>query len=212
MAVGQSIITADGINALANAAASGTSVKPKYFVFSHQDLVLDPKLSAGDIHGWRTQDISLYQVLDSSTVEFVCDVAPTEATDYTHVCGLYLEDGTLFMVAKPPFPFPPQLRQTFKVQMVYANADRLLDFRYLPYSETEQSLAALDVALSSALRGFESAQAQSTALFEIGEIKKALARQQEEAQIAYLDLRLGYALQAFGNAREIGYLHQQIGA
>jgi len=132
MAVGSSIITADGINALANASASGTSVKPKYFKFSNQDLVLDPNLSAEDIVGWRTQDISLYQTIDSKTVEFVCDVEPTEATDYTRVCGLFLEDGTLFMVAKPPYPFPPSLRQTFKIQMMYDNATDLLEFKYIP--------------------------------------------------------------------------------
>ena len=167
MAVGQSIITADGINALVNAAASGTSVKPKYFVFSHQDLVLDPNLSAGDIHGWRTQDITLYQVLDGGTVEFVCDVPPTEATNYTRVCGLYLEDGTLFMVAKPPFPFPPQLRQTFKIQMVYENATELLDFKYVPFSEEEQSLSILDTSISLGLQAMENAK-------EIGLIKSKI--------------------------------------
>ena len=144
MAVGESLATADGINALANASASGTSVKPKYFKFSSQDLVLDPNLSAEDIVGWRTQDIDLYQVLDSETVEFTCDVVPTEATDYTRVCGLYLEDGTLFMVAKPPFAFPPSLRQTFKIQMVYENANELLDFKYIAFAETEQDLSLLN--------------------------------------------------------------------
>ena len=144
MAVGSSIITADGINALANASASGTSVKPKYFKFSNQNLVLDPNLSASDITGWRTQDINLYQKVDDRTVEFVCDVAPTEASDYSRVCGLYLDDGTLFMVAKPPYPFPPSLRQTFKIQMVYENATGLLNFQYVPFSEEEQDLSLLN--------------------------------------------------------------------
>ena len=144
MAIGQSIITIDGINALANASASGASVKPKYFKFSNEDLVLDPNLSASDITGWRTQDISLYQKVDDKTVEFVCDVIPTEASDYTRVCGLYLDDGTLFMVAKPPYPFPPSLRQTFKIQMVYQNIDGLLDFQYVAYSQTEQDLSLLN--------------------------------------------------------------------
>lgn len=158
MAVGQSVIVADGINALANASASGTSVKPKYFKFSNQELVLDPNLSASDIHGWRTQDINLYQTIDDKTVEFVCDVPPTEATEYTRVCGLYLDDGTLFMVAKPPFPFPPQLRQTFKIQMVYANADKLLDFRYIRYSETEQNLALIDTAVSFGINAIQNSE------------------------------------------------------
>jgi len=149
MAVGSSIITADGINALANASASGTSVKPKYFTFSNQDLVLDPNLSASDITGWRTQDINLYQKVDDKTVEFVCDVVPTEATDYTRVCGLYLDDGTLFMVAKPPYPFPPSLRQTFKIQMVYENITGLLNFQYVTFSQTEQDLSLLNATAVS---------------------------------------------------------------
>jgi len=157
MAVGSSIVTADGINALANASASGKSVKPKYFKFSNQDLVLDPNLSASDIHGWRTQNINLYQKVDSKTVEFVCDVIPTEATDYTRVCGLYLDDGTLFMVAKPPYPFPPSLRQTFKIQMIYENATELLDFKYVPFSEEEQSLSILDTSISLGLQTMENA-------------------------------------------------------
>jgi len=149
--VGGSIITADGINALSNASASGKSVKPKYFKFSNQDLILDPNLSASDIHGWRTQDINLYQKVDSKTVEFVCDVIPTEATDYTRICGLFLEDGTLFMVAKPPYPFPPTLRQTFKIQMIYENATELLDFKYLSFSETEQDLSLLNTNVQMGL-------------------------------------------------------------
>lgn len=157
MAVGSSIVTADGINALANASATGTSVKPKYFKFSNQDLVLDPNLSASDLTGWRTQDINLYQKVDAQTVEFVCDVIPTEAIDYARVCGLYLDDGTLFMVAKPPYPFPPQLRQTFKIQMIYQNIDTLLDFKYLSFDEEEQSLSILDTSISLGLQTMENA-------------------------------------------------------
>jgi hypothetical protein len=167
MAVGSSIITADGINALANASASGTSVKPKYFKFSNQNLVLDPNLGQSDITGWRTQDINLYQKVDDKTVEFVCDVAPTEASDYARVCGLYLDDGTLFMVAKPPYPFPPSLRQTFKIQMVYENIDGLLDFKYVSFSEEEQSLSILDTSISLGLQTMENAK-------EIGLIKNKI--------------------------------------
>ena len=147
--VGISTVTADGINALANASVSGRTVKPKYFKFTNQDLTVDPNLSASDIHAWRTQEISMYQVLDNNTVEFVCDVAPTEATDYARFCGLFLEDGTLFMVAKPRFPFPPMFRQNFKIQMVYENANALLDFKYIPFSETEQDLNLLNATAVS---------------------------------------------------------------
>ena len=196
MAVGSSIVTADGINALANASAIGTSVKPKYFKFSNQDLVLDPNLSASDIHGWRTQNINLYQKVDSKTVEFVCDVIPTEAIDYARVCGLYLDDGTLFMVAKPPYPFPPTLRQTFKIQMIYENATELLDFKYLSFSETEQDLSALNTNVQMGLfnlqtqSDLESIKERLSAVYVKGvEDKKELTQEIEEVQeVAHLEV------------------------
>jgi len=196
MAVGSSIITADGINALANSSTSGTSVKPKYFKFSHQDLILDPNLSAKDITGWRTQDINLYQKMDDKTVEFVCDVVTTEATDYTRVCGLYLDDGTLFMVAKPPYPFPPTLRQTFKIQMVYENATQLLDFKYLSFSETEQDLSVLNTNVQMGLfnlqtqSDLESIKQRASAIYGKGvEDKNELSQEIESVQeVAHLEV------------------------
>ena len=143
-AVGQSIITANGIKALMDASAVGKLIKPKYFKFSDTDYTLDPTIE--DISWWIQKDITLYNTINENTIEFVCDVAPEEAAKYTKTAGLYLDDGTLFMLAKPPFPFPPMLRQTFKVQLVYQNAENLIDFSYLPFYETEQDLAILNNA------------------------------------------------------------------
>ena len=146
--IGQSLITAEGINALTQAQLVGGQIRPKFFRFSDTDMTLDPTLSAEDISAWYTHDISLYRRIDNNTVEFVCDVSPEEATHYTRTAGLYLEDGTLYAVAKPPFPFPPMLRQTFKVQITYSNAGTLMDFKYIPHQETEQDLALLDTILT----------------------------------------------------------------
>ena len=143
-AVGQSIITSSGIKALMDASAVGKLIKPKYFKFSDEDLILDPTIT--DINGWIQKDITLYNTINENTIEFVCDASPEEAAKYTKTAGLYLEDGTLFMLAKPPFPFPPLLRQTFKIQLVYQNAENLIDFSYLPFYETEQDLAILNNA------------------------------------------------------------------
>ena len=143
-AVGQSIITSSGIKALMDASAVGKLVKPKYFKFSDVDYNLDPTIT--DIGSWIQKDITLYNTINENTIEFVCDVAPEEAAKYTKTAGLYLDDGTLFMLAKPPFPFPPLLRQTFKIQLVYQNAENLIDFSYLPFYETEQDLAILNNA------------------------------------------------------------------
>jgi hypothetical protein len=145
-AVGQSIITANGIKALMDASAVGKLIKPKYFKFSDVDYNLDPTIA--DIGSWIQKDITLYNTINKNTIEFVCDVAPEEAAKYTKTAGLYLDDGTLFMLAKPPFPFPPMLRQTFKIQLVYQNASNLTDFKYLPFYETEQDLAILQNSAS----------------------------------------------------------------
>ena len=145
-AVGQSIITANGIKALMDVSAVGKLIKPKYFKFSDTDYTLDPTIE--DINGWIEKDISVYNTINENTVEFVCDIAPDEAAKYTKTAGLYLDDGTLFMLAKPPYPFPPMLRQTFKIQLVYQNAENLIDFSYLPFYEIEQDLAILNNAAS----------------------------------------------------------------
>ena len=144
--VGQSIITSSGIKALMDASAVGKLIKPKYFKFSDTDYTLDPTIT--DINGWIEKDISVYNTINENTVEFTCDVAPEEAAKYTKTAGLYLDDGILFMLAKPPFAFPPMLRQTFKVQLVYQNAENLIDFSYLPFYETEQDLAILQNSAS----------------------------------------------------------------
>lgn len=168
--VGSSIVTAEGINALAAASASGTSIKPKYFKFSSQDLAISPELDKNDISGWIMKDISLYQTVDDMTIEFVCDVLPSEATNYAKIAGLYLDDGTLFMVAKPPYPFPPGLRQTFKIQMVYQNISGLVDFQYVPWDEEQQSLSILDTSVTLGMQIMDNAK-------EIGLVKSKIFNQ-----------------------------------
>ena len=147
MAVGKSILTVRGSYALADASQTGKSIKPKYYKVSNQDIALDPTLT--DLDGvWKQADISGYFPVNDNTVEFLVDIPPEQATDYAKTFGIYLEDGTLFMIAKPPYPFPPALRQTFKIQLVYNNANNLIDFQYLPFYETEQDLAILDIAFT----------------------------------------------------------------
>lgn len=170
MSVGTSIVTVGGIHALAAASASGLSIKPKYFKFSSQDIAINPELDKNDINGWITKDISLYQTIDDMTIEFVCDVNANDASNYTRIAGLYLDDGTLFMVAKPPYPFPPSLRQTFKIQMVYQNATGLVNFQYIPWDEEQQSLSILETSMSLGMQIMENAQT-------IGFVKSKLINQ-----------------------------------
>ena len=148
--VGSNILIADGINAIIEASSTNKSIKPKYFRFSEQDLILDPNLSAGDISAWITRDISSYIPINNNKIEFVCDVEPSEAKKYTRVCGLFLEDGTLFALAKPPFPFPPHMRQTFKIQIEYQNIAEIANFEYIETNEVEQHASDIANMLFSA--------------------------------------------------------------
>jgi len=178
---GKSLITALGLKALRDASLNNRDVMPKYFKFCSSDIELDIKLESKDIDGWIEQDIDLYQVLDDNTVEFVCDVKPTDATSYAVVCGLYLDDGTLFMVAKPPYPFPPQARQTLKIQFVFQNAENLLDFKYIPFSEQEQSLASLDTALTFGCETMEFAEEEGLNRRRIQEMSRDILFLKERA-------------------------------
>lgn len=141
--VGEVVLTLQGSYALADAQATGKSIKPKYYKVSNKDITLDPTLR--DISGvWKQANISGYVPIDKDTIEFIIDIPPEEATSYGKTFGLYLEEGTLFAIAKPPYPFPPYLRQTFKVQIRYTNISQMTDFQYIPFYETEQSLSLLD--------------------------------------------------------------------
>lgn len=146
--VGKLIITSAGIAALAEAQAHGKLPVPKFFRLSEQNLLLDEALTENDITGWYTHDINLFHRVNKDVVEFVCDVPPNEATNYTYTVGLYFEDGTLFAVGKPPFPSVPMSRQRFKLQITYANAGILMNFQYIPYEEEEQNLIILDSILT----------------------------------------------------------------
>lgn len=135
--IGGVILTNDGRNALAQAHANGTQVKPKFYRQSEQDLVLDPALSAGDIVGWRTHDIDMVDVENESTVAFKMDCPIEEATDYTRLLGIYLEDGTLYAVAKPAYALPPSVRQVFTPKIAVNQQVELMDFNYLPSEESD---------------------------------------------------------------------------
>lgn len=142
-AVGQVILTLQGVYALADAQITGRNIKPKYYKVSNQDLPLDPTIR--DLTGvWKQDNISGYIPIDKDTVEYVIDIPTEQATNYGKTFGLYLEDGTLFAIAKPPYPFPPFLRQTFRIQIRYSNINQITDFQYIPFFETEQYLSLLN--------------------------------------------------------------------
>ena len=145
--VGQGVLTINGANAVADAATTRRTIKPKYYKASRNDIPLDTTLT--DISGvWRQADISGYVKLDERTVQFWIDIPPEQANDWTRTVGLYLDDGTLFAIAKPPYPLPPASRQSIFIQLqleIYT-LDQVFNFQYIPFYEAEQSYAILDLS------------------------------------------------------------------
>ncbi len=143
--VGATILTVAGLAAYQSASATGSSVQPVTYQVSNIDYDLSadgPTLT--EMEGvWRTADISGYFTIDDDTVEFLVDIPPDEAEDYGRTYGLFLADGTLFMLAKGPYALPPLFHQRLKVQLAYSNAVALTDFQYLSFAETYQDLVTL---------------------------------------------------------------------
>ena len=168
-ATGVSILTLAGLTAYQSASATGSSVQPVTYQFSSRDYDLDDggaSLAALE-EVWKEADISGYFAVNDDTVEFLVDIPPDEAEGYGRTCGLFLADGTLFMVAKPPYAFPPMFHQRFKIQLVYNNASALTDFQYLSFAETTQDLVALAAKAHANLQTLRNAR-------EIGRIKQRI--------------------------------------
>ncbi len=143
--VGGSMVTTEGLSRMIE---DGVSIVPKYFKFSSQDINLNANLTAADVDGWIQKNIVEYIKVDEQTIEFVCDVLPGDAIQTTNLCGMYLEDGTLFMVAKPVHEFPSDLRQTFRIQLVYENAEDILNFTYLDLTDTDIRFQAVESSVT----------------------------------------------------------------
>ncbi len=141
--LGESILTQAGVQAYIEASLSpGKKIVPVEFRFT--DLEISRKSTHTSMSGWHTAAITSYTVIDDDTVEYLCDVPPDKATSYCRTAGLFLEDGTLMQLAWPPYPFPPNMHQRFKIQTSYSNASGLTEFKYTDSTETEQDLARLE--------------------------------------------------------------------
>jgi hypothetical protein len=147
--VGKSYLTLSGLLALTDATKLGKKITPKYFKVSSKDYDLYPGVDLKDLEEvWYQGDISGVIPVGYNSTQFIIDIPPEKAEQYGRTFGLYLEDGTLFLVAKPPYPFAPLLRQTFTVQLTWQNVNEVIDFKYVPFYETEQNLLILDLSAS----------------------------------------------------------------
>jgi len=157
MADGKSVITLKGLKALTEANSVGRRVKPVYFKVSDQDIGdIYPGIDIEDLSGvWYQANISGYISVNDSTVQFILDIPQDKAVKYGKVFALYLEDGTLFAVAKPPYPFPPLMRQRFKVQFVWQQIEAVMDFNDIPFYEFDQDMVQLDAVSTISLALFD---------------------------------------------------------
>ena len=224
MEIGQLILTSAGREALANATRNGKSIKPKTFRVSSHNVNLDNIETTPDqINWWISKDISGYQMVDDDTVEFLTIVEPDEAKDYMLTIGLFLEDGTMFALGKQAYGgLIPRVRQIGRPRLRYANAAKgLLDFKYLPFSETEQSLASLDTAITLGLESIENAERMGMYEPKIKQLLKEnnalknevyglkgkgqqLARELEEQMLINLSANATLGLAIIKNAESIG--------
>jgi hypothetical protein len=149
--IGKAILTKGGIEAYKNAAVKSASIKPKYFKFSDKEYNLDDafNFTDADIKGWWIkEDITAYLPIDDNTIEYLCEVKPDKAEKFCALCGIYLEDGALIALAKPPYSFPPNVAQRFKIQVTYGNLNKLTDFKYIPFEEIKRDLSKFDAQIS----------------------------------------------------------------
>ena len=230
MADGKTVITLNGLKALTEASSLGRQVKPVYFKVSDADIGdIYPGIDLKDLPSvWHQANISGYIPVNDSTVQFILDTPPDKAVKYGKTFGLYLEDGTLFAVAKPPYPFPPLMRQRFRVQFVWQQIESVMNFEDIPFYEFDQDVAHLDALSTISLALFD-VQEHLTVLeqfkadyyrFKSSTSKKLQNHESristnevklQDHELAILDMSATLGNQILQNSLEIGLLKQMGG-
>ena len=230
MADGKTVITLNGLKALTEASSLGRRVKPVYFKVSDADIGdIYPGIDIADLPSvWHQANISGYIPVDDSTIQFILDIPEEKATHYGKVFGLYLEDGTLFAVAKPPYPFPPLMRQRFRVQFVWQQIESVMNFEDIPFYEFDQDVVHLDALSTISLALFD-VQEHLTVLeqfkadyyrFKSSTSEKLQNHESrisvnevklQDHELAILDMSATFGNQILQNSLEIGLLKQMGG-
>ena len=230
MADGKTVITLNGLKALTEASSLGRQVKPVYFKVSDADIGdIYPGIDLKDLPSvWYQANISGYIPVNDSTVQFILDTPPDKAVKYGKTFGLYPEDGTLFAVAKPPYPFPPLMRQRFRVQFVWQQIESVMNFEDIPFYEFDQDVAHLDALSTISLALFD-VQEHLTVLeqfkadyyrFKSSTSKKLQNHESristnevklQDHELAILDMSATLGNQILQNSLEIGLLKQMGG-
>jgi len=230
VAEGKTVVTLNGLKALTEASSIGKRVKPVYFKVSDADIGdIYPGIDLHDLPSvWYQADITGYIPVNDSTVQFILDIPQEKATHYGKVFGLYLEDETLFAVSKPPYPFPPLMRQRLKAQIVWEQIDAVMNFEDIPFYEFDQDVVHLDAVSTISLALFD-VQEHLTVLeqfksdyYRFKSLASERLRDHEERistnevklqdhELAILDMSASLGNQILLNSLEIGLLKQYIG-
>ena len=227
MAEGKTVITLNGLKVLTEASSIGKLVKPVYFKVSDADIgEIYPGIDIKDLPSvWYQANISGYVLVNDSTVQFILDISEESATKYGKVFGLYLEDGTLFAVAKPPYPFPPGMRQRFKVQFVWQQIETVMNFEDIPFYEFDQDMVQLDAVSTISLALFDIQESltvleqfrsdyyrfKSSTSERIQNHKERISTNEvklQEHELAILDMSATFGEQLLKNSLQIGLLKQ----
>ena len=230
MADGKTVITLNGLKALTEASSLGRQVKPVYFKVSDADIGdIYPGIDIADLPSvWYQANISGYIPVNDSTVQFILDTPPDKAVKYGKTFGLYLEDGILFAVAKPPYPLPPLMRQRLKAQFVWQQIESVMNFEDIPFYEFDQDVAHLDALSTISLALFD-VQEHLTVLeqfkadyyrFKSSTYEKLQNHESristnevklQDHELAILDMSATLGNQILQNSLEIGLLKQMGG-
>jgi len=104
---------------------------PKYFKFSSDKKIIHADFEDKDLKDWYSGDITSCLMTGNDRIEFTCEVPREKAKKSTNLCGLYLEDGSLFMVARVKYPIPSKLKQKFKIKLTHKNILDRMDLKYI---------------------------------------------------------------------------------
>jgi hypothetical protein len=135
---GKTVLTAKGLALLQDASVSGSKIKPTKFKVSSKDIELYHGIEIELTDVWYEAPVTSYRKVSNNAVEFRLEVPSESAKDFGRVFALCTDDGEVIALAKPPYPFPPALRQVLNVQVVWQALEEIIEFKYLPSSEYEQ--------------------------------------------------------------------------
>ncbi len=145
--IGKSVYTREGIETLRNATIENRQIRPVKFRVSKDDVEIYNGVPSSEFKNyWYEGRIAGYRKIDKDRAEIILEIPPDKATRDGATFALLDESNTILMLAKPPFPFPPLMRQRLLVQIVWQNLEEIVDFKYLPSEDFNRAVVDWSIA------------------------------------------------------------------